>query len=185
MLAVSQSGQDFPTLAALYQLRQHFGEAGHGRLFVLTGEADTLMGQAVGQSFAKRALWLGRILTNGGGYRPSEAATASVNATHAALCELLLRHLRDGAGAPAAAPWPDAGRRRSPGAARARRRLRRSPRRAILSDADAPMRARGAPRSRARIGRQGRRFSRHLLEGIIGFVLAGLVLEANLRSGCS
>ena len=129
VLAVSQSGQDFPTLAALYQLRQHFGEAGHGRLFVLTGEADTLMGQAVGQSFAKRALWLGRILTNCGGYRPSEAATASVNATHAALCELLFVTCETAQELAAAPPRADAGRGRPRCAARARRRLRRPPRR--------------------------------------------------------
>ena len=182
VLAVSQSGQDFPTLAALYQLRQHFGEAGHGRLFVLTGEADTLMGQAVGQSFAGKALWLGRILTNCAGYRPSEAATASVNATHAALCELLYVTCETAMEHPPphhGLMLDDADRRvlRARGDACVDRHVG-----AIVSGG-ADARAAGAPEIARRIGQTGRRFSHHLLEGIIAFVLAGLVLEANLALG--
>jgi hypothetical protein len=180
VLAVSQSGQDFPTMAALYQLRHRFGEAGHGRLFVLTGEADTLMGQAVGQSFAKRALWLGRILTNCGGYRPSEAATASVNATHAALCELLFvtcdtaqefPHLRHGLAL-----------------GRADLEALRARRDACIEEHVVRILDRGAKDREAspiarKIARQGQRFGRHVLEGIVAFVLAWLVLEANLAFG--
>ena len=184
VLAVSQSGQDFPTLAALYQLRQHFGEAGHGRLFVLTGEADTLMGQAVGQSFAKRALWLGRILTNCGGYRPSEAATASVNATHAALCELLFVTCEHGA---ASSRSPTHGLMLSEadrGALRARRDAcvdRHVAR--ILSTARAS-RARRR-RSRADRRRTAGASAATCSKASSPSSLAGLVLEANLALGLS
>jgi len=180
VLAVSQSGQDFPTMAALYQLRQSFGEAGHGRLFVLSGEADTLMGQAVGQSFAKRALWLGRILTNCGGYRPSEAATASVNATHAALCESLF------VACDTARDFPDARHGLTLGkhdlsVLRARRDA--------CVDEHAGLILGGGPTAgktpaiAKAIGLQSRRFSRHILEGIVALALAGGVLEANLAFG--
>ncbi len=180
VLAVSQSGQDFPTLAALYQLRQQFGEGGHGRLFVLTGEADTLMGQAVGQSFSKRALWLGRILTNCGGYRPAEAATASVNATHAALCELLFvtcdtafesKALQHGL-----ALAPD-----GLDALRTRRDV------CIDEHVDKilkePSSSRRANNIAQQIRAQSRRFGRHVLEGLVAFALAFAVIEGNLVFG--
>jgi hypothetical protein len=177
VLAVSQSGQDFPTLAALYQLRQHFGEAGYGRLFVLTGEADTLMGQGVGQSFSKRALWLGRILTNCGGYRPSEAATASVDATHAALNELLLVICDTARETPTLTHGLTL--------TAAEQEVLRARRDACVDHhVEAIVSGEGTARKASAIARQirsqSRRFSRYLREGIIAFGLAALVLEANL-----
>jgi hypothetical protein len=180
VLAVSQSGQDFPTLATLLQLRQELGEHGHGRLYVLSGETDTLLGQAVGQSFSRRALWLGRILTNCGGYRPSEAATVSVNATHAALCELLLVICETAQQLPA----PHHGLSLD-AHDRAALYTRRN---ALIDDhvvpiLSAPASTQQADAIAAQIGRQSRRWGRHVLEGVLGFALAGLVLEANLVLG--
>ncbi len=90
VLAVSQAGQDFPTLGALALLRQRLAALGHDAVFVLTGEIDSLMGQAVGQSYARGAHFSARIFNNLTGFRPSEAALLTVNATHHTFVELLL-----------------------------------------------------------------------------------------------
>jgi len=175
VLAISQSGQDFPTAAALCQLRTHFGESGHGRLFVLSGEADTLMGQAIGQSFSRRALWLGRILTNCAGYRPAEAATATVNATHATLCELLFV-LRE-----TAESMQQTHPRRVLAAAdlevlRARRDACID--RNVLDILSTP-----TGEVAQQIRRFSQRLSRHVLEGAAAYMLAAFVLQANLAFG--
>jgi hypothetical protein len=179
VLAISQSGQDFPTLAALCLLQQRLGAGGGGRLFVLTGEHDTLMGQAVGQSYAKRAPWIGRILANGGGYRPSEAATASVSATHATLCELLLllcaRALEQpqrGHGVTLEAPHL----------------ALLSARRDACVERHAAAIVSGAGADRVSdiarlLTSQSRRWTWHLLEGIVAFFAAAFVLELNLQAG--
>lgn len=177
VLAISQSGQDFPTLAALYHLRLRAGESGAERLFVLTGELDTLMGQVVHQSYARKAPWLGRVFCNSGGYRPSEAATASVSATHATLCELTLflceralhsehRHLLA----------IDAQDLRA-------LCLRRDD--SVDRHAADIVHAEGSRLSEVaqRIAKHGRRFSWHVLEGIVGFIGAAGVLQANLQLG--
>ncbi|HVR18257.1 MAG TPA: hypothetical protein VMS65_01130, partial [Polyangiaceae bacterium] len=90
VLAVSQSGQDFPTLGALVMLRERAPAAARDGFFVLTGEVDSLLGQAVGQSYASAASFSERIFCNASGFRPSEAAIATVNATHLTFVELLL-----------------------------------------------------------------------------------------------
>jgi hypothetical protein len=177
VLAISQSGQDFPTLAALYQMRLHAAAHGHDGLFVLTGEADTLLGQAVGQSYARRAPWLARIFTNGGGYRPSEAATASVSATHATLCELLLFLCAR------ALAMPD---ERHPLALTGREVRALYDRRDESVEANVPTildrgDAREVSEIAAHIASQGRRWSWHLLEASLAFLAAGLVLQANLQ----
>jgi hypothetical protein len=92
VLAVSQSGQDFPTLAALLALRQRLGSA--AECFVLSGELDNLLAEAVGQSSYAHATFEARVFCNHTGFRPTEAATATVSATHHCLVEILLQLAR-------------------------------------------------------------------------------------------
>ncbi len=91
VLAISQSGQTFPTLNAAIALEQ----LSAGRVFAVTGEWDTLLGQAVGQQFMPESPFSGRIISNLTGFRPSEAASLTETATHVTLTELLLRLSED------------------------------------------------------------------------------------------
>ncbi len=86
VLAVSQSGQTFPTLNATIALRAVLGE----RVFAMTGGLDTLMGRAVGQVYAKGAPFSGRIFDNLSGLRPAEPSTVATAAVHATFTEMLL-----------------------------------------------------------------------------------------------
>ncbi len=88
VLAVSQTGQDFPTLGALLLLQASRPQSSDA-FFALTGEIDTLMGQAVGQSYARHAGFSRRVLCTLSGFRPAEAAILTVNAMQFALNELL------------------------------------------------------------------------------------------------
>lgn len=86
VLAISQSGQTFGTLNATIALSHILP----GRVFALTGGVDTLMGQAVGQVYAKGAPFSKRIFDNGSGLRPAEPSSIAVTAAHATLTEILL-----------------------------------------------------------------------------------------------
>ncbi|GAP94222.1 hypothetical protein NIES2104_07330 [Leptolyngbya sp. NIES-2104] len=89
VLAISQSGQTFPTLQATQVLNELYCKRMIGDLFILTGELNSLMGAALSQSFAQGATFNRRIFTNGSGHRSAEAATLTVAATQATLTELL------------------------------------------------------------------------------------------------
>ncbi len=93
-LAISHSGQTFNTLDAVKFLNTLHGLNKAGPVFVMTGEIDTLMGAAVGQSVKAGAPWAARILTTGAGWRTAEPATVSAAATHATLTQLLLHLIR-------------------------------------------------------------------------------------------
>ena len=86
VIAVSQSGQTFPSLNAtilLDKITRH-------KVFVVTGEYDTLMGQAVGQDFQPDARFSGRIFSNFTGFRHAEASSVTATATHATFTEMLI-----------------------------------------------------------------------------------------------
>jgi hypothetical protein len=86
VVAISHSGQTFPTLHATHSLRRICGN----RVFVLTGSVDSKMAAAVGQMPQKDAPWIGRVWHTFCGWRPSEALTVSTVACHQSLSELLL-----------------------------------------------------------------------------------------------
>lgn len=86
VLITSQSGQTFPSLNAAIYLEKILP----GRVFVMTGEIDSLMGLAVGQAYYKGAPFSERIFVNGAGRRPAEAATVATAAAHQTMTELLL-----------------------------------------------------------------------------------------------
>ncbi len=178
VLAVSQTGQDFPTLGALV-LSMVGHQVPSDAFFVLTGEIDTLMGQAVGQSFAKDAPFSERIFTNQCGFRSSEAQFSTISATHLALCELCL-HLAKSA--------LDLGDGRAPlGFALSSAEFSALVRRrdaalgqnipALLAEKNGRVKWSASPMH----GRLAQRFRWHVLEGIVAFAFAVLILELNLR----
>ncbi|CAI5468363.1 unnamed protein product [Closterium sp. Yama58-4] len=100
VLALSQSGQTFPTLHATRILAKHCP----GRVFVCTGMLDCKMATAVGLSLAAAAsaaggsgdggAWCARVFHTHAGWRSAEPATVSAVACHATLTELLLHAAR-------------------------------------------------------------------------------------------
>ncbi|KAH8060222.1 hypothetical protein JL722_5187 [Aureococcus anophagefferens] len=86
-LAVSHSGQTFPTLNAARALR----DAG-ADVFVVAGSLDVQLAEVVkgGQSFRKGARRSKRVLVTGAGVRLAEAASLTTALTHVLLTELLL-----------------------------------------------------------------------------------------------
>ncbi|CAI6004281.1 unnamed protein product, partial [Closterium sp. NIES-64] len=96
VLALSQSGQTFPTLHATRILAKHCP----GRVFVCTGMLDCKMATAVGLSLAAASAagsdgaWCARVLHTHAGWRSAEPATVSAVACHATLTELLLHAAR-------------------------------------------------------------------------------------------
>ncbi|CAI7777856.1 unnamed protein product [Closterium sp. NIES-54] len=92
VLALSQSGQTFPTLHATRILAKHCP----GRVFVCTGMLDCKMATAVGLSLAAASAagsdgaWCARVFHTHAGWRSAEPATVSAVACHATLTELLL-----------------------------------------------------------------------------------------------
>lgn len=174
VLALSQSGQDFPTLGALILLKQRLAEVKNDSVFVLTGEIDSLMGQAVGQSYARGAPFSSRIFHNQTGFRPSEAAVATVNATHHTLAELTLLIA---AQAQELARWgsPPHGLELSAselGLLQARRDFSVDVQASAITQSQSPL-----------LRRQARRWSWHVLEGVVGFAALVLLLELNLQLG--
>ena len=86
VIAISHSGQTFPTLHATHALRKVCGD----RLFILAGSIDSKMGAAIGQYVYPGAPWIGRVFYTFSGWRSSEALTVSTVACHHTLSELLL-----------------------------------------------------------------------------------------------
>jgi len=184
VLAVSQTGQDFPTLGALVALMSQRPQA-LDAFFVLTGQVDTLMGQAVGQSFARGAPFSERILVNQtGGFRPSEAQFSTLSATHATLSELVLWLARRGLDP---GDLPALSRKKS-----LETRLTRDDLEALEARRDASILSNIPSLVTAQGGRvfggtsnEGaalvRRFRWHVLEGLVAFAGAVGILELNLR----
>ncbi len=90
VLAISQSGQTFPTLQAtnafeLLRQQQQIGE-----LFIMTGELCSLMGSAIAQYYYPNSDFSRRIFVNGSGRRTAEPITVAVAAAQLTLTELLL-----------------------------------------------------------------------------------------------
>jgi hypothetical protein len=89
ILAISQSGQTFPTLQATRVFEQLCRENAIAELFILTGELNSVLGATIGQSYAQGATFSRKIFTNSSGHRAAEPSTVSVAATQATLTELL------------------------------------------------------------------------------------------------
>ncbi|GAB4383273.1 MAG: hypothetical protein Kow00121_44880 [Elainellaceae cyanobacterium] len=90
VLAISQSGQTFPTLQATNALEQLRRQGMISELFILTGEICSLMGSAIGQYYYQESSFTRRIFINGSGRRTAEPTTVAVAAAQATLTELLL-----------------------------------------------------------------------------------------------
>ncbi len=90
VLAISQSGQTFPTLQATHLFEQLRREAAIGELFIMTGEICSLMGTAIAQYYYPQSPFTRRIFINGSGRRTAEPTTVAVAAAQATLTELLL-----------------------------------------------------------------------------------------------
>lgn len=90
VLAITQSGQTFPTRQVLEACDLLVRQGVMREFFVLTGEPTSFLGSSLltptfaGEPFSRR------LFTNGSGRRVAEPATASVAATHQTLTELLL-----------------------------------------------------------------------------------------------
>lgn len=175
VLAISQTGQDFPTLGALLLL-QASRPGQSDAFFALTGEIDTLMGQAVGQSYAREANFSRRVFASFSGFRPTEAAILTVNAMQLALDELLLflgnkaRELGGTTGPMRLgidAPQLDNLRARCDAL--------------VEHTLPAIVDPQGSNAGNAGPRRLSRRWALHVLEGIFAFALAVVVLELNLR----
>jgi hypothetical protein len=97
VLAISQSGQTFPTLQATNAFEELRRQNRIGELFLLTGELCSLMGTAIDQYYYQDSSFTRRIFINSSGRRTAEPTTVAVAATQATLTELLLylaKHLR-------------------------------------------------------------------------------------------
>ncbi len=90
VLAVSQSGQTFPTLQVTNVLEELRFQGSIKELFIMTGEICSPMGNAIAQNYYRESSFNCRIFINNSGRRTSEPATVAVAAAHATLTELLL-----------------------------------------------------------------------------------------------
>ncbi len=90
VLAISQSGQTFPTLQATHAFEQLRQQGIIGELFILTGELCSLMGTAIAQYYYQESSFTRRIIINQSGRRSAEPTTVAVAAAQATLTELLL-----------------------------------------------------------------------------------------------
>lgn len=90
VLAVSQSGQTFPTVNALLQLIDKLEINGESRVFGMLGELDTPLSKILGQRFTKNASFSRRIFLNMSGRRPAEPSSVAAMAAHMTLTELLI-----------------------------------------------------------------------------------------------
>jgi hypothetical protein len=90
VLAISQSGQTFPTLQATHAFEQLRQQGIIGELFMMTGELCSLMGTAIAQYYYQESSFTRRIFINESGRRTAEPTTVAVAAAQATLTELLL-----------------------------------------------------------------------------------------------
>jgi hypothetical protein len=89
VLAISQSGQTFPTLQATNALEELRCQGLIRELFILTGEMCSLMGTAISQYYYQESSFTRRILVNGSGRRTAEPTTVAIAAAQATLTEFL------------------------------------------------------------------------------------------------
>ena len=89
VLAVSHSGQTFPTLQATSTFEELRAQGAIGELFIMTGELCSLMGSAIAQYYYPESKFTRRIFVNGSGRRSAEPMTVVACATHSTLTELL------------------------------------------------------------------------------------------------
>lgn len=90
VLSISQSGQTFSSLNTLVTLTGHVRNGRqHHRLFILSGEPDVWMGDAIGQRFAADAPFEKRIFDNLSGLRVAEPSSLAAVAAFTTLTELL------------------------------------------------------------------------------------------------
>lgn len=90
VLAISQSGQTFPTLQATNAFEVLRQQNKIGELFIMTGELCSLMGSAISQYYYKESTFTRRIFVNGSGRRTAEPTTVAIAAAQATLTELLI-----------------------------------------------------------------------------------------------
>jgi hypothetical protein len=90
VLAISQSGQTFPTLQATNAFEELRHQGKIHELFIMTGELCSLMGTAIAQYYYQESSFTRRIFINGSGRRTAEPTTVAVAAAQASLTELLL-----------------------------------------------------------------------------------------------
>lgn len=90
VLAISQSGQTFPTLQATQAFEALCQQQKIGELFLMTGELCSLMGSAISQYYYPDSSFTRRIFVNGSGRRMAEPATVAIAAAHASLTAILL-----------------------------------------------------------------------------------------------
>jgi hypothetical protein len=87
VLAISHSGQTFPTMHATKILQA----AIPGRVFVLSGSYDTQMGLAVGHQLQNNgAPFCARMFSTGAGWRGAEPPTVTIAAIHHTLTAILI-----------------------------------------------------------------------------------------------
>jgi hypothetical protein len=92
VLAVTQSGQTFPTLQAINTFDKLYRQGVIGELFIFTGELGSFLGSPVikpKQSPSDDAPQRHKIFLNNSGRRTAEAATITVAAAHQTFTELL------------------------------------------------------------------------------------------------
>ena len=94
VLAVTQSGQTFPTVQAVNTFDKLYRQGVIGEMFILTGELGSFLGSPVikPKLFPKQAKSLPerhKVLVNGSGRRTAEAATLTVAAAQQTFTELL------------------------------------------------------------------------------------------------
>ena len=90
VLAISQSGQTFPTVQVLNAFDLLVRKEVIGEIFVLTGEPSSFISSPLAQPTFLEEQFSRRILINGSGRRTAEPATVSTAANHQTLTELLL-----------------------------------------------------------------------------------------------
>jgi hypothetical protein len=90
VLAISQSGQTFPTLQATHAFEELRRKGQLGEMFLLTGEICSLMGTAISQYYYPNSSFSRRIFVNGSGRRTAEPITVALAAAQATLTEILL-----------------------------------------------------------------------------------------------
>ena len=95
VLAVTQSGQTFPTVQSINAFDRLYRQGVIGEMFILTGELGSFLGSSVikvKRSNNEDSLYLERhkVFVNGSGRRTAEAATLTVAAAQQTFTELLL-----------------------------------------------------------------------------------------------
>ena len=89
VLAITQSGQTFPTMQAINTFDHLHRQDLIGELFILTGELGSFLGSPVIQANLAENGERHKVFVNGSGRRTSEPATVAVAAANQTLTELL------------------------------------------------------------------------------------------------